>query len=154
MATSHGFTILVTFGGLFLLGLLADLLGRHSFLPRVTLLMVVGFIVGPSALDWLPAFTVDWFPVLSDVALAMIGFLLGEKLTRKSMRELGRRVIYMSVGEVLTTAILVTALLAVKTFPEHENVILPVVLGATVIFEVAGPVATRWALIRTGQVER
>jgi len=44
------------------------------------------------------------------------------------------------------------ALLAVQTFPEHEHIVLPVVLGATVVFEVIGPVATRWALERTGQV--
>jgi Kef-type K+ transport system membrane component KefB len=42
------------------------------------------------------------------------------------------------------------ALLAVQTFPEYEDVILPVILGSTVIFELAGPVATRWALIRVG----
>jgi len=42
--------------------------------------------------------------------------------------------------------------LAIETFPEYENVILPVILGSTVIFELVGPVATRWALVRTGQI--
>lgn len=69
--------VLVTFGGLFLIGLLADLAGRHTPLPRVTLLLMSGFLIGPSVLDWLPSFTADWFPVLTNFALAMIGFLLG-----------------------------------------------------------------------------
>lgn len=131
METEHGFTILVTFGGLFLLGLLADLLGRHSFLPRVTLLMLAGFVVGPAVLDWLPSFTVDWFPVLTDVALAMIGFLLGEKLTRSALQELGRPVLYMSVGEVVVTALLVTGLLAVSGVPLEIALLLGGIAPAT-----------------------
>ena len=105
--TSDIATLLMTFGGLFLLGLLADLAGRHSPLPRVTLLLLTGFIIGQSVLDWLPDFTDQWFPVLTDIALAMIGFLLGQNLTRKRFRELGRPVIIMSLGEVMATAMLV-----------------------------------------------
>lgn len=72
--------ILIVFGSLFLVGLLADLIGRHTPLPRVTLLMLTGFLIGPSVLDWLPEFMGDWFPLLTNIALAMIGFLLGQKL--------------------------------------------------------------------------
>lgn len=93
--------VLITFGGLFLLGLLADLAGRHTPLPRVTLLLVAGFVVGPSMLDWLPAFTRDWFPVLTNIALAMIGFLLGQSLTRRRLARLGRVVLSVSGGVVV-----------------------------------------------------
>lgn len=117
METNDVFEILVTFGGLFLLGLLADLIGRHSFLPRVTLLVICGIVIGPSVLDWLPAFTNEWFPALTNVALAMIGFLLGEKLTRPTLKKLGRPVLYMSVGEVVSTALLMAAVLAVFGVP-------------------------------------
>ncbi|MEA3544620.1 MAG: cation:proton antiporter, partial [Thermodesulfobacteriota bacterium] len=99
--------ILITFGGLFLLGLTADLVGRHTPLPRVTLLLLSGLVVGPSVLDWLPPFTNQWFPVLTNIALAMIGFMLGQKMTLSSFRNLGRLVFGMSVGVVLTTASLV-----------------------------------------------
>lgn len=131
MGNGHVFEILVTFGGLFLLGLLADLLGRNTPLPRVTLLIIAGFVIGPSVLDWLPAFTDRWFPVLTDVALAMIGFLLGQKLTRRSLRKLGRPVLYMSVGEVLTTALLVTSVLAVAGVPLEIALMLGGVAPAT-----------------------
>jgi len=46
------------------------------------------------------------------------------------------------------------ALLAVQRFPESEDVILPVVLGATVIFEVAGPAVTRLVLTHVGDIKR
>lgn len=131
MHIAQGFEILLTFGGLFLLGLLADLAGRRSFLPRVTLLMVCGFVVGPSVLDWLPPFTEDWFPVLTDVALAMIGFLLGEKLTRRSLGKFGRPVMFISVGVVVATSIVVAGALTLLGVPLVIALLLAGVASAT-----------------------
>ncbi len=99
--------ILMTFGGLFLLGLIADLVGRYTPLPRVTLLLLSGLVIGPSVLDWLPPFTDRWFPVLTNIALTMIGFMLGQKITLSAFRNLGRSVFGISVGVVLVTASLV-----------------------------------------------
>jgi len=96
--------ILITFGGLFIIGLIADLLGRHTPIPRVTLLIITGVIIGPSVLDWLPDFTFDWFPVLTDIALAMIGFMLGKSLTKKKLTSLGRPIIGISLGVMIMTA--------------------------------------------------
>lgn len=44
------------------------------------------------------------------------------------------------------------ALVAAQRFPDLSNIILPVVIGATVLFEVIGPVLTRRALILAGEV--
>jgi Kef-type K+ transport system membrane component KefB len=106
MNTDNIAMILVTFGGLFILGLIADLLGRHTPLPRVTLLIIAGVLIGPSALNWLPEFTQDWFPILTDIALAMIGFMLGKSLTKEKLSRLGRPIIGISLGVMLMTAIL------------------------------------------------
>ncbi len=89
------------------MGLLADVLARRSRFPRVTLLIVVGFIVGPSVLALLPDTATNWFPLVADMALAMVGFLLGGQLTRKALREHGRPVMAISISVVLMTAILV-----------------------------------------------
>jgi NhaP-type Na+/H+ or K+/H+ antiporter len=61
---------LIIFGSLLVLGLLADLVGRHTRLPRVTLLLLSGFAVGPSVIERLAPFTDQWFPVLPYIALA------------------------------------------------------------------------------------
>jgi Kef-type K+ transport system membrane component KefB len=45
------------------------------------------------------------------------------------------------------------ALLAGERFPEYRDVILTVVIGTTVVFELAGPVATRFALSRASKEE-
>ena len=123
--------VLITFGGLFMLGLLSDLAGRYTPLPRVTLLLLAGFIIGPSVLDWLPHFTNKWFPVLTDVALAMIGFLLGQNLTRKRFAELGRSVLAMSLGEVIMTALLVFTVLFLSGVPIEVALILAGIAPAT-----------------------
>jgi len=123
--------ILITFGSLFLVGLVADLAGRHSPLPRVTLLLVAGFLIGPAVLDWLPLFTQDWFPLLTDIALAMIGFLLGQKLTPARLRDLGTTVLAMSIGEVLLTAILVFSVLFLLGAPVEVALLLAGIAPAT-----------------------
>lgn len=131
MHTGHGFEILLTFGGLFLVGLLADLVGRHSFLPRVTLLVVAGFAIGPAVLDWLPPFTDEWFPILTNVALAMIGFLLGEKLTRRGLKEFGRPVLFISIGVVLATTVVVATVLTLLGVPMEIALVLGSIATAT-----------------------
>jgi len=123
--------ILITIGGLFLLGLLADIVGRRTPLPRVTLLLLCGFIIGPSALDWLPEFTIHWFPVLTDIALAMVGFLLGQNLTRARFAELGRPVLAMSIGEVIMTTLLVFSVLSALGTPVELALLLAGIAPAT-----------------------
>jgi len=123
--------ILITFGALFLVGLLADVVGRHTPIPRVTLLLVVGVGVGSSGLGWLPSFTDDWFPVLARIALAMIGFVLGQSLTKARMGELGRPVLALSVGVVVATSILVFAGLALVGAPLVAALLLAGIAPAT-----------------------
>lgn len=123
--------VLMTLGGLFLLGLVADLLGTHTPFPRVTLLLVSGFAIGPSGFDLMPDFTQDWFPVLTDIALSMIGFLLGQKLTKTAFRELGGQVLCMSIGEVLVTSVLVFSVLSLFGVPLEVAMLLAGIAPAT-----------------------
>jgi Kef-type K+ transport system membrane component KefB len=99
--------ILITLGALFLIGLLTDLLGRRTPLPRVSLLLLAGFAIGPSGLDVLPDFQEDWFPVVTDIALSMVGFLLGHNMTRSSLQKRGKCVLWISIGAVVGTVITV-----------------------------------------------
>ena len=71
-------------GLLFLAGLVTDELGRRTPLPRVTLLLLVGLVAGPSVLDLLPDLGAAWFPTVTHMALLMVGFLLGGTFTQGS----------------------------------------------------------------------
>ncbi|MGM0577726.1 MAG: cation:proton antiporter [Myxococcota bacterium] len=108
--------VLLTLGAVFLLGLAADALGRHTPLPRVTLLLVAGIAVGPSALDLLPELSNYWFPIVANMALVMVGFLLGERLVH-GLRAHRREVLTVSVVEVIVTAIVVAAVLLLAGVP-------------------------------------
>ena len=99
--------IFLTIGVLLLLGVITDFIGQRTRLPRVTLLLVFGVLIGPAGLSLLPDMSRQWFPFISHVALVMVGFLLGEKLTLTRMRENGYSVITISLSVVLITALLV-----------------------------------------------
>lgn len=71
---------LLQIGLLLLCGLLAEYLGRKTALPRVSVLIGLGLIVGQSGLQWIPAPDSSWFTLVSQIALSMVGFLLGGKL--------------------------------------------------------------------------
>jgi Kef-type K+ transport system membrane component KefB len=97
---------LLTIGSLLLLGLLTSTLGQRSFLPRVTLLLIFGVIIGKDMLDIIPPLFFDRFQVIADMALLMVGFLLGGRLTVDSLRQSADEVLWISiVAAVVTTAI-------------------------------------------------
>lgn len=99
---------LLALGGILLLGLLTDTLGRRTFLPRVTLLLLFGMAVGPQGLNLIPAIFAERFDIIADMALLMVGFLLGQNLTLARLRESGRQILWISISKVLLTVIIVT----------------------------------------------
>lgn len=110
---ASGTNIPFIIGGLFLLGLIADLVGRNTFLPRVTLLLLCGVAIGPAGLSLLPPiFVVQWFPTLTTIALALIGFLLGQQLSIPSLKKRGSVVVGISLFKVIgATVFVATALI-------------------------------------------
>jgi NhaP-type Na+/H+ or K+/H+ antiporter len=102
----------LSLGVLFLLGLLTDLLGRRTPLPRVTLLILLGFLVGPSGFDLVPALVRGWFPGIGAIALTMVGFLLGGYLTRGRLAANGRFVLTISLVIVVVTVVVMALGLA------------------------------------------
>ncbi|SDG02288.1 transporter, CPA2 family [Limimonas halophila] len=104
--------IITTLGALLLLGMLGDLVSARLPIPRVTLLVVAGLVLGPAVTDTLPAQAQDWYPFISNLALLMVGFLLGGKLSRDTLGRVGKPVLVISVFEVVATVVLVAAGLA------------------------------------------
>ncbi len=100
---------LLTIGGILLLGLLTSTLARHTFLPRVTLLLIFGILIGKEVLDVIPPVFSDHFEIIADMTLVMVGFLLGGKLTKASLRESAGKVFWISLcATVIATTIIVS----------------------------------------------
>lgn len=129
METSAQF--LLTIGGILLLGLLLSTLARRTFLPRVTLLLIFGIIIGQEFLDIIPRVFSERFVIIADMTLLMVGFLLGGKLTIHSLKEYTGDVFWISLGAAITTTILVSLALVWLGVPKEVAIILGCIASAT-----------------------
>ncbi len=132
--------VLITLGALFLAGLAADAVGRHTLLPRVTLLLGCGIVVGGSGLDLLPQEAERLYDIISIVALTMVAFLLGNALTLQTLRRHGREILTVSVLIVLSTVAIVALGLWLIGVPAPVALLLGAIATAT------DPAATQDAL--------
>ena len=123
--------ILLTLGCILLLGLATDVLGQRTFLPRVTLMLLFGILIGPEMLDWIPVVITDRFELIASMALLMVGFLLGGRLTRENLRRSGREIVSISVTAVIGTALLVCLGLFLVGVPLDIAILLGCIASAT-----------------------
>lgn len=100
-------TTTAVLGGLLLLGLLAEWTASKLPIPRVSVLIVLGVAVGPIGFDLLPEAREQWFPLVSAVALVMVGFLIGGEFTSDRLRELGARSAVVALVQAVATAVVV-----------------------------------------------
>jgi Kef-type K+ transport system membrane component KefB len=106
MENLQGWKLLVL-GAMMVAGFLAHVGGPLIHVPRVTLLLLIGVIAGPHALGLVPEQTTAWFPFVAHLALAIIGFLLGEEFRWTDVRNKGRRVVGISIGETAAAVMVV-----------------------------------------------
>jgi len=129
--------ILLILGGLLLVGLAADTIGRRTRIPRVTLLILFGFAAGQSGFDLLPRDFQVWYEFLATLALTMVAFLLGGKLSLSGLRKNGKQILTISLIAVVTTIVVVTTGLALLGVP------LPVALLLSGIATATAPATTQ-----------
>jgi Kef-type K+ transport system membrane component KefB len=122
---------LIALGGILLLGLVTDTLGRRTHLPRVTLLLIFGVIIGNDLLDIIPAVFSDRFEIIADMALLMVGFLLGGKLTAGTFRKSAGQILWISISAAIVTTAIVSLGLIWIGVSEEIAVLLGCIASAT-----------------------
>lgn len=122
---------LLTVGGMLLLGLLASAIAKRSPLPRVTILLLFGVAIGGNGLDLVPALFSDHFDVVADITLVMIGFLIGGKLTLKSVRGSALSVFWISLVAAVVSVFTVTLTLILCGLSFQVALILGCIAAAT-----------------------
>jgi Kef-type K+ transport system membrane component KefB len=127
-STHHIFIVL---GCILLFSLGADYLGKRTFLPRVTLLLIFGMLIGKDLLDLIPPVFSNRFELIADSALIMVGFLLGGKLTRKTFKESGSKIIFISISAVVLTVLIVFFGLILIGVPIQVAILLGCIASAT-----------------------
>ncbi|KPK12233.1 MAG: sodium:proton antiporter [Acidithiobacillales bacterium SG8_45] len=139
---------LFTLGAILLLGLLTDAIGRRTFLPRVTLLLLFGILIGNEVLDLIPVFFSSRFELIANMALLMIGFLLGGKLTAENLRREGSQILWISITAAVGTTLVVMSILLLAGVPAQPAILLACIAAAT------APAATVDLVIESGKSGR
>lgn len=102
------YQLLLTLGGILLFGLLTSAIGRHTFLPRVTLLLIFGILLGDQAFSVIPEIFIGWFEIIANMTLVMVGFLLGNKLNFTNLNSSMANTLWISISAALITAVFVS----------------------------------------------
>lgn len=135
---------LLTLGGILLIGLATDAIGRRTFLPRVTLLLLFGVLIGKEALDLIPQVFTDRFEIIANMALLMVGFLLGGKLTADFLKQSASKTLWISVSTAIVTTVVVTVILMLVGISASMAIILGCIASAT------APAATMDIVLESG----
>jgi len=122
---------ILTIGSILLLGLFTSTIARRTFLPRVTLLLIFGVIIGHQGFNLIPHVFAERFDIVADMTLLMVGFLLGEKLTKATLKESGAQILWISLCAALATTSLVHLGLMLFGFSIEISIILGCIAAAT-----------------------
>ena len=104
---------ILNLGFILLVGLLAERLIQKIKLPTVTAFILVGILIGPSLLNLVNTQLITSSGLISNIALGIIAFSLGESFLFSSFKEIGKPVIYISLTAALLPWLLVTVSLHV-----------------------------------------
>lgn len=122
---------LLTLGGILLLGLITSTVANRTVLPRVTLLLIFGIVIGHEGFDIIPLEFSKHFNLIAEITLLMVGFLLGSKLTFESLKESAGDVFWISICAALFTAALVSLMLIAIGIALDIAIILGCIASAT-----------------------
>jgi Kef-type K+ transport system membrane component KefB len=100
-------------GAVMLLGLLGGKLARKIGLPKVTGYIVTGMLIGPSVFGLISFETARSLSLINDIALGLILFAIGGAFEIHHIRTIGRKVLWLTIGQSLGVMVLVTGLLYV-----------------------------------------
>lgn len=140
--------VLIVLGVLFLAALMLDAVGHIVHIPRVTLLMLLGALLGPPALDVLPGFLSGTHETYAATALTMVAFLLGGSLERRKLSTHGREILSLSLAVVIASVVLVAIVLYLCGLPLVPALALAGISAAT------DPAATRDVIKQSGRKDR
>jgi Kef-type K+ transport system membrane component KefB len=122
---------LILLGGLFFLSMLVSHLANKLGIPRVTLLILAGIIIGPSGFNWVNGLEQTWFPTISSITLLIIGYLLGSKMSKAFIAAHGLSVSITAISITLVTFLCVFCGLALLGFPIALSALLAAISVAT-----------------------
>ena len=123
--------LLIAVGGIFLVGLTTDFIAKRSGFPRITLLMLFGVLIGEQGLSLMPTILLENFAAITDLALLVVGFLLGGQFNFNELKQNSKALLWISASAALVTAIAVTLGLIFSGLPLPVIFLLGCIASAT-----------------------
>ncbi len=99
---------ILSLGIILLAGLAAAFFIRKIKIPTITAYILLGILVGPSALNVVSRGILSSSGMISNVVLSFIAFSLGQNFSLERFRRVGKSVITISICEVLGTFLIVS----------------------------------------------
>jgi Kef-type K+ transport system membrane component KefB len=125
------YQFLLSLGGILLFGQVISTLGRRTLLPRVTLLLLFGMVIGKEFLNIIPPLFFQRFELIAEMTLLMVGFLIGGKLTKDSLNRGINIILWISICAALFTALFVTLGLMWLGLSTELSILLGCIASAT-----------------------
>lgn len=90
-----------------LFGIIGGKVARFFKLPNVSGYLVAGLFLGPSFIKFINSQDIKSFAPISELALAVIAFSIGNEFIIKDMLKLGKSILLITIAEVLGAILLV-----------------------------------------------
>lgn len=143
--SSQAAPVIISISCILFLGFFMTRLTKLVRLPNVTAYILAGIIIGPYALDLIPAEFIAGTSFLPDIALAFIAFSTGEFFRRSVLKKNGLRVVLIAFCETCLASVLVFVLCR---FALRLNIVFSVVLAA--LAAATAPTSTIMTIRQTG----
>lgn len=123
--------VILSLGSILLLGMGADFLGKRTFLPRITVLLIFGVLIGDEVFGLIPASVAENFELVADITLIMVGFLLGGQLSKSLIVNAAKPILWISLVAALGAVFIVGTGLSLFGVPIAAAVLLACISAAT-----------------------
>lgn len=123
--------ILAVIGLIIAVSFLGSKLFQRFGIPQVVGFIIIGVILGPSALNIVPLELSSELIFVSEIALGLIGFDIGSHLLLSDLRRLGRSILFILLFEAIGTFVLVTVGIYLLTQSLHTALIFGALASAT-----------------------
>jgi Kef-type K+ transport system membrane component KefB len=114
-----------------LLGLLSSKVMKGVRLPNVTGYLIIGLIVGPYCLNWLPQAVIEQFSIIPDIALGFIAFSIGAEFKLDYLKKVGKSPVIIAITEGIGAVVFVDLILIVTGHDPAFSLVLGAIAAAT-----------------------
>ncbi len=144
--------VIISIAIMLLAGFLGTRLTKLLKLPNVTAYILVGILLGPYVLDFVPERVYKGMDFISDIALAFIAFSVGEYFRFSVLKKNGGKTVVITLFEALLASLLVFVITywALGFYKMENNVGLAFSLILAALASATAPASTMMTIRQTG----